>query len=208
MGIIELAPVPVETDRPPFVPSHALISVQFGVPQILYHQGTDLTCWIDDMGMSLTDTVNDMMGSYHPDGLWVWSGKIRGVDDDAWLEGALRPGTTEEWNSFVKEETIWDHDQMHAYLTWNFQSERKFIEETLRDGAAPQVPDDTVPLQKGHSALVLDEEGAIVAAHIPKMGDDDYVPRGALIVSFLLICPPDELDLLLHKYLPTEEKPS
>jgi hypothetical protein len=117
-------------EGPPFVPSHALILVMFGRPHLLYHQGTDLDIWIEDMG--ITDCTDGMVGdcSAEKDGLYVWSGVIEswtsywGEHDCDLKCNEWRSATVEEWASFVAEETVWDHDEMQEFLVWQFEAEK------------------------------------------------------------------------------------
>ncbi len=116
-----------DTNKEPFVPSKALVIVQFGVPHILYYQGTAISYYLE--GMIARDVAEEMVGEHPLDGTYVWSGSVsggwirnlEGDDYDEKLKGAIRPATAEEWQAFIRDETIWDHDEMHAWLTWSFK---------------------------------------------------------------------------------------
>lgn len=129
----------VEGDHPPFVPSHALIVVQFGIPSILYHQGTELDYWIEGTGVE--QTAEDCMGVDHKDGIFVWSGSINswtdywGEYDEELTDGEVRPVTEEEWKAFVKDEIVWDFAEMGAQIAWEFNAEKRNQEDD--DGIVP-----------------------------------------------------------------------
>jgi hypothetical protein len=122
-------------NREPFVPSKALLLVQFGVAHLLYHQGTALNYWLDTMGPK--EAALEMLGDDPlPDGLYVWAGTVHGQwsrtdcgdEYDEWLEASdVRPATAEEWRSFTADETVWDHDEMHAWLTWSFKRDMEDV---------------------------------------------------------------------------------
>ena len=117
-------PIGPDPKSEPYVPSHALVLVQFGVPHLLYHQGNDLNCWLD--GFTAAETFPDLVeGAGLSDGVFVWSGNYRSWQDywgewDSELETtSFLPVTAEEWKAFVADEIPWDVEQMRAWLEWS-----------------------------------------------------------------------------------------
>lgn len=128
MTLFQVAPtIGPDPKAEPYVPSHALVLVQFGVPHLLYHQGNDLNCWLD--GSTVAETLPYMVGEdvepALPDGVFVWSGNYRSWQDyfgewDSELETEdFRPVTPEEWKAFATDEIVWDVEQMRAWLEWS-----------------------------------------------------------------------------------------
>jgi hypothetical protein len=124
---------PVDGDPEPFVTSRGLVLVRFGIPHLLYHQGTQLNYWLDNIGR--TETAIDMMGDEHEDGIFVWSGHIHGWRsyegeyDEELVCSEERLVTAEEWKAFTSDEIVWDFDEMRAYLDWRFKMDREALKE-------------------------------------------------------------------------------
>lgn len=116
----------------PRVPNKALVIVQFGVSHILYHQGNGLNYWLETMGSK--EAAAHMVGRDHADGVFVWAGTVHGEwfrtdcgdEYSESLEGDLRPATAEEWRAFIADETVWDHEEMSAWLNWQFKQDAEF----------------------------------------------------------------------------------
>lgn len=122
---------PEEWHEPPWVPSRGLVVIQFGIPHLVYHQGTDLDEWIANVD---NDVIQHMVPvpTNDSDGVYTWSGRIdswscgeHGTDYDSCLECTeFRPATKEEWESFTKDEIVWDFEEFGAYLDWKWKNDR------------------------------------------------------------------------------------
>lgn len=116
-----------------FVPSHGIVVVQFGIPHLVYYQGTCLRYWLEVMGAD--ETARDMIEEDTQDGVYTWSGEVQG-HRDYWGEydeelqcSEFRPVTKEEWEAFTRDEIVWDFEQERAYLNYEWEQERKHIDE-------------------------------------------------------------------------------
>jgi len=123
-------------DDEPYVPSHGIVVVQFGIPHLVYHQGTHLNTWMSEVDTK--EVAKEMMGDDHADGVFVWSGTIQSSrsyygEYDAWLEASeVRPVTKEEWTAFMADEIVWDFDDMRKYLDWKWAADKAAFQEENR----------------------------------------------------------------------------
>lgn len=119
-------PLKKEKSKEPQVPNRALLVVQFGVPYLLYYQGTGLSNWFEDL-RDEQETAHEMIPGPCADGVFVWQGKVQhartqmvdGDEWDEWLTGDVRVATAAEWKAFTRNEIVWDQEAMGAWLTYD-----------------------------------------------------------------------------------------
>lgn len=118
-------------DPEPNVPDKSIIVVQFGVPHLLYHQGTGLDYWVgmegeDETAKEMYESSYDMNSPAGPYGVYAWFGRINGdeyttdcgTEYDSWIEGSCRPLLKEEWAAFVAGDFVWDPEQCKLRQQW------------------------------------------------------------------------------------------
>lgn len=78
------------------------------------------------------------------------------------------------------------------------------MNDPQKPAAAPDAADEShlIRLERDHSAIILNGDGDIIEARIPA---GEYVPRGGMIVSLLMIMPRERLDALILEYFPSEK---
>lgn len=131
----------------------ALVTVHYGVLQVLCHIGQDLD-WFDEVG---SDERRECLGgdeSDLPNGVYIWEGVASYTgggysyfgdydDVDIDLNGEFRLATKEEWSAWVGGEYPWDPNLWYA--------------REIDGPEEPAQPPDTMAVDVSFSGLLQDQ---------------------------------------------------